>query len=113
MTKPMKRNLLVATALPAVSALVLTGCASATTACVVQHGFAIVVFQNGAGNYHKRIVTRFRLSVRYGPGDTRRHMIGTRLTLGAARGGNPPVIVRSYRVGHATGCRVDKVAAHR
>jgi hypothetical protein len=109
----MKRNLLLAAALPATSALLLAGCASATTACAVQHGYAIVVFQNGMGNYHKRIVTRFRLSVRYGPGDTRRRVIGTRLTLGAASGGNPPIIVRSYRVGPALGCHVDKVAAHR
>jgi hypothetical protein len=98
---------------PAVAALGLTACASATTTCVVQHGYAIVVFQNGLGNNSRHLVSRFELTVKYGPNEFTRRMIYSRIVLRAASGGNPPVIVRSYRVGKAVGCHVDKVTAHR
>jgi hypothetical protein len=113
MTKSMINKVLVAVALPAAAMLALTGCASATTACVVQHGYAIVIFQNSIGNYNKRFVTHFRLNVRYGPHDVRQRFISSRIVLRAAKGGNPPPIVRTYRVGRAVGCHVDKVAAHK
>ena len=99
--------------IPAVAAAGLTACASATTTCVVQHGYAIVVFQNGLGNNSRHMVSRFQLTVKYGPNDFTRRMIYSRIVLKAASGGNPPVIVRSYRVGRAVGCHADKVTAHR
>lgn len=95
------------------AALGLTACASATTTCVVQHKYAIVVFQNGVGNNSRHLVRRFELTVKYGPNEFTRRMIYTRIVLRAASGGNPPVIVRSYRVGKAVGCDADKVAADR
>ncbi len=52
--------------IPAVAALGLAGCASATTTCVVRHGYAIVIFQNGVGNSSKRFVTRFRVGRAFG-----------------------------------------------
>ena len=109
----MIKKVIVTAALPAVLLLGLTGCASATTACVVRHGYAIVIFQNSIGNYNKRFVTHFRLNVRYGPHDVRQRVINSRIVLRAAKGGNPPPIVKTYRVGGAVGCRIDKVAAHR
>ena len=99
--------------IPAVAAAGLTACASATTTCVVQHRYAIVVFQNGLGNNSKHSVRRFELTVKYGPNEFSRRMIYSHIVLRAASGGNPPVIVRSYRVGKAVGCHVDKVTAHR
>jgi hypothetical protein len=96
-----------------IAALGLTACASATTTCVVQHGYAIVVFQNGLGNNSKHMVRRFQLTVKYGPNDFTRRMIYSHIVLRAASGGNPPVIVRSYRVGKAVGCHAGKVVAHR
>ena len=99
--------------IPAGAALGLTACASATTTCVVQHGYAIVVFQNGLGNNSRHMVSRFQLTVKYGPNDFTRRMIYSRIVLKAASGGNPPVIVRSYRVGKAVGCDADKVKSDR
>jgi len=109
----MRTKMLAPAVIPAVAALGLAGCASATTTCVVRHGYAIVIFQNGVGNSSKRFVTRFRLNVKYGPQDITRRLINSRITLRAAKGSNPPVIVKAYRVGRAFGCRVDGVAAHR
>ncbi len=109
----MRTKMLARAVIPAAAALGLTGCASATTTCVVRHGYAIVVFQNGVGNSSKRFVTRFRLKVKYGPHDIRQRLVNSRITLRAAKGSNPPVIVKAYRVGRAFGCRVDGVAAHR
>jgi hypothetical protein len=99
--------------IPAVAAMGLTACASATTTCVVQHRYAIVVFQNGLGNNSRHLVRRFELTVKYGPNNFTRRTIYSRIVLRAASGGNPPVIVRSYRVGKAVGCHADKVTAHR
>lgn len=100
-----------ALALPAAAALGLTGCATASMTCVVRHHLAIVVFQNGAGNYGKRMITRFRLTLRYGSSDGSSRLIYPHLALHAARGGNPPVVVRTYRAGPATGCRADHIRA--
>jgi hypothetical protein len=113
MTIPMQTRKLAALAVPAVATLGLTGCAAAATSCVVRHGYAIVIFQNGMSNPGNRFVTHFRLNVRYRPGDVVRRFISARIKLKSANGGNPPVVVRLYPVGGAVGCRVDKVAAHR
>ena len=102
-----------ALALPGAAALGLAGCATASTTCVVRHHLAIVVFQNGVGNYANRTVTRFRLTLRYGPHDASSRLIYLRIPLHAARGGNPPVVVRTYRAGPAVGCRADHIRARR
>ena len=109
----MKTRILAAFVVPAVATLGLSGCAAAKTSCVVRHGYAIVIFQNGMANSGDRFVTHFRLNVKYRPGDVVRRFITSQIKLKAANGGNPPVVVRLYPVGRAVGCRVDKVAAHR
>ena len=101
-----------AAVLPAAAVLGLTGCATASTACVVRHHLAIVIFQDGVGNYSGRAITRFRLTLRYGPGDVFSRIIYPHLALPAARGGNPPVVVRAYRAGSAIGCRADRIKGH-
>src|SRR6266702_4429467 len=98
MTKSRKTSILGAATLAAAAVAALAGCASATTACVVRHGYAIVIFQNGVANNSKHFVTRFRLNVKYGPHDIRRRFVGSRIILRAAKGSNPPVIVKTYRV---------------
>jgi hypothetical protein len=112
-TIPRQTRILAAFVVPAVATLCLTGCAAAATSCVVRHGYAIVIFQNGMANPGNRVVTHFRLNVTYRPGDVVRRFISAQIRLKAANGGNPPVVVRLYPVGSAAGCRVDKVAAHR
>ena len=112
MTDYMKIKILAAIAIPTATILGLTGCASANATCVVRHRFAIVIFQNGMANYSKRQVTHFRLEVKYWSGNVTTRFISSRITLKAANGGNPPLIVKTYRVGHAMGCHVDKVSAH-
>jgi len=108
----MKVKILAAIAVPAAAILSLTGCASATSACVVRNGYAIVIFQNGMANYSKRFVRHFRLEVKYGPHEVVRRVVNARIVLRTAQQGNPPVVVRTYPVGRAIGCHVDKVAAH-
>lgn len=101
-----------AAALPAAAALALSGCASATHTCVVTHHRAVVIFQNGAGNYSTRHIVRFRLTLRYGPHGVARRIIYPHLTLHAAHGGNPPLVVRTYYAGPAASCRVSHIRAH-
>ncbi|MGI9008657.1 MAG: hypothetical protein ACR2FU_21130 [Streptosporangiaceae bacterium] len=100
-----------ALALPAAAVLGLTGCATASTTCVIRHHLAIVVFQNGVGNYGNRAITRFRLTLRYGPHSADSRLIYPHLALHAAHGGNPPVVVRTYRAGPATGCHAGHIRA--
>ena len=100
-----------ALALPAAAAFGLSGCATASTTCVVRHHLAIVIFQDGVGNYGNRAITRFRLTLRYGSRDGSSRLIYPHLALHPARGGNPPVVVRTYRAGPATGCRADHIRA--
>jgi hypothetical protein len=109
----MKTRILAAFIVPAIATLSLAGCAAASTSCVVRHGYAIVIFQNGMANAGDRFVTHFRLNVKYRPADVVRRFISTRIRLKAANGGNPPVVVRLYPVGKAAACHVDKVGAHR
>jgi hypothetical protein len=101
-----------AVALPAAAALAITGCASATSSCVVRHHMAIVIFQNGAGNYSMRHIVRFLLTVRYGPHYRVSRWVYPHLALHTAHGGNPPVVVRTYRVGAAVGCRTSRIRGH-
>ena len=109
----MTRQYLTVFAGAGIAALGLTACSSATTTCVVQHRYAIVVFQNGLGNNSKHLVRRFELTVKYGPDDFIRRMVYSHIVLRAASGGNPPVIVRSYRVGKAVGCHAARVRGDR
>jgi hypothetical protein len=101
-----------AVALPGAAALALSGCASAASTCVVRHHLAIVIFQNGSGNYSMRHIVRFRLTLNYGSHGVASRTIYPRLALHAAHGGNPPVVVRTYRAGPAVGCRASHIKAH-
>lgn len=98
-----------AVGLAAGAALALTGCAAARATCVVRHRMAIVIFQNGVGNYAIHHVTSFRLTVRYGPEDAYSRIIWPDVVLHGARGGNAPLVVRAYRAGPAVSCRADQL----
>ncbi len=91
----------------------LTGCASAKTTCTVRHHYAIVIFQNGIGSNRKKHITSFQLNLRYQGSRMQHWPVRTRITLRPASGGNPPIIVKTYRVGNAAGCSVDHVRAHK
>jgi hypothetical protein len=96
----------------ATGAIGVTACSPAVTACRVQHHYAIVVFQNGGAGVGKTLVTRFRLNVKYSPYYTHRMIKYEHLTLNPARGNRLPVVVKTYRVGHAHSCHVDHVKTH-
>ncbi|GEM_PF-5151189 len=91
------------------AALSVAGCARPSATCTVRHHYAIVIFQDGVGESAGRTVTRFRLNVDYGAGNVERWLIRGRIVLAPEDGANPPVIVRTYPVGRALGCRVDQV----
>lgn len=91
----------------ATAAVGVTACSPAVTACRVRHHYAIVVFENGGASPGKTLVTRFRLNVKYSPYYTKRTIKYEHFTLSPARGNKLPVVVKSYRVGHARGCHVD------
>ena len=97
----------------AAAAATLTGCASAKTTCTVRHHYAIVIFQNGIGSNRKKNITSFELNLRYQGGRMQHWPMGARITLRPANGGNPPVIVKTYRVGNASSCSVDHVRARK
>ncbi len=97
----------------AMTAIAVAGCASATATCTVRHHYAIVIFQNGMGNFGTRYVTSFLLIVRYPGGSVTRRQLVTPITLRAADGGNPPLMVRTYRVGQALSCAIGDIRAHR
>lgn len=115
--KSMKKSMKAIALAPALAAtaaiLGLTACAAATTTCTVRHRYAIVIFQNGFGNNSTTFVTRFRLNVRYGHHNTAHRLIPARISLSAPNGNTPSLAVRTYRVGHARGCTVDKVRTRR
>ena len=97
----------------AAAAASLTGCASARTTCTVRHHYAIVIFQNGIGSNREKNITSFELNLRY-QGSRRQHWpMRTQITLRPANDGNPPIIVKTYRVGNASSCSVDHVRAHK
>jgi hypothetical protein len=94
------------------AALGLTACTPAVSACTVRHHYAIVIFQNGGASVGKTFVTQFRLNVRYSPYYVEHWIMRTRIALKPARGNKLPVVVKTYRVGHARSCHVDKIQAH-
>jgi hypothetical protein len=94
------------------AALGVTACTPAVTTCTVRHHYAIVIFQNGGAGVGKSIVTQFRLNVRYSPYYVQRYIMRTHIVLKPTRGSHLPVVVRTYRVGHARSCTVDKIRAH-
>ncbi len=95
-----------------VAALGVTGCTPAVTKCTVRHHYAIVVFQNGGSSVGKTFVTQFRLNVRYSDDDVQRRIMRSFIVLKPERGNRLPVVVKTYRVGHARSCQVDKIRAH-
>ncbi len=90
----------------------VTACTPAVTACTVRHHYAIVIFENGGGSVGKSLVTQFRLNVRYSPYYVQHWIMNTRIALKPARGSQLPVVVKTYRVGHARSCQVDNIRAH-
>ena len=109
----MKLRALCAPIVLAATAAGLTGCAAAKTTCTVRHHYAIVIFQNGIGSNRKKNITSFELNLRY-PGDRMQHWpMRTQITLRPANGGNPPVIIKTYRVGNASSCSVDHIRARK
>lgn len=87
----------------------VTACSPATTACRVRHHYAIVIFENGGGGVGKTLVTQFRLNVKYSPYNIQRSIKTARIRLKPVRGNGLPVVVKTYRVGHARSCRVDRI----
>jgi hypothetical protein len=94
------------------AALGLAACTPALTACTVRHHYAIVMFQNGGAVVGKAFVTQFRLNVKYSPSWVEHWIMDTRIPLEPARGNRLSVAVKTYQVGHAESCWVDKVQAH-
>jgi hypothetical protein len=90
-------------------ALAVTACSPATTACRVRHHYAIVIFENGGGGVGKALVTQFRLNVKYSPYNIQRSIKSARIKLKPVRGNGLPVVVKTYWVGQARSCRVDRV----
>lgn len=97
----------------AAAAASLTGCAAAKTTCTVRHHYAIVIFQDGIGSNRKKVITSFELNLRYQGGQTQHWPIRSLITLPPASGGNPPLMVKTYRVGNASSCSVDHIRAHK
>jgi hypothetical protein len=97
----------------AAAAASLTACAAAKTTCTVRHHYAIVIFQNGIGNNRNKNITSFELNLRYQGNQAQHWPIRSQITLRPAHGGNPPLIVKTYRVGNAMSCTVDHVRAHK
>jgi len=90
----------------------VTACAPAVSTCTVRHHYAIVIFQNGGAGVGNTLLTQFRLNVRYSPYYVQHYIMHTRMVLKPARGSHLPVVVRTYQVGHARSCTVDKIRAH-
>jgi hypothetical protein len=97
----------------AAAAASLTGCAVAKTTCTVRHHYAIVIFQNGIGSNRPKHLTSFELNLRYQGGGMQHWPMRTQVTLRPANGGNPPLIVKTYRVGNASSCSVNHVRSHK
>ncbi|SRR5665811_1505834 len=91
----------------------LTGCASAKTTCTVRHHYAIVIFQNGIGSNREKHIISFELNLQYQGNRAQHWQMRTQITLRPANGGNPPIIVKTYRVGNASSCSVDHVKARK
>lgn len=89
----------------------VTACSPATTACTVRHHYAIVVFENGGGSVGKTKVTQFRLNVKYSPYNIQHLIKRARFKLKPVKGKGLPVVIKTYWVGHAQSCHVDRVRA--
>jgi hypothetical protein len=87
----------------------VTACSPAATACRVRHHYAIVVFENGGGSVGRTLVTQFRLNVKYSPYNVQRFIKQAHFKLKPVRGNRLPVVVKTYRVGHARSCYVDRI----
>ena len=94
------------------AALSVTGCTPAVSKCTVRHHYAIVVFQNGGSSVGKTFVTQFRLNVRYSDDDVQRFIMRSYIVLKPQRANRLPVVVKTYFVGHARSCWIDKIQAH-
>lgn len=90
-------------------ALGVTACSPAITACRVRHNYAIVIFENGGGGVGKTLVTRFRLNVKYSSYNIQRLTKSTYIKLKPVRGKGLPVVVKTYWVGQALSCHVDRI----
>jgi hypothetical protein len=90
----------------------VTACTPAVTACTVRHHYAIVVLENGGSTVGKTLVKQFRLNVRYSPYFVQHRMIYDRITLRPVRGPQLPVAIKTYWVGHARSCGVDRVRTY-
>ncbi len=105
----MKARTLITLATAVGGTLGVAACTPAVTACTVRHHYAIVIFENGGGGVGKTLVKQFRLNVKYSPYYVRHKVMNTRITLRPVRGNQLPVTIKTYRVGHARSCRVDRV----
>jgi hypothetical protein len=94
------------------AAVGVTACTPAVTACTVRHHYAIVTFENGGAGVGKTFVTQFRLNVKYSRYYVQHSTMRTRIVLKRAQGNKLPVVVKTYWVGHARSCRVDKIRSH-
>jgi hypothetical protein len=89
----------------------VTACTPAVATCTVRHHYAIVIFQNGGATVGKAFVTQFRLNVRYSPNYVQHYIMRTLIALKPVRANELPVVVKTYQVGHARSCTVDKIRA--
>jgi hypothetical protein len=105
----MKARMLITLVTAASATLGLTACTPAVTACTVRHHYAIVILENGGGGVGKTFVKQFRLNVRYSPYYVRHLVINERIVLRPVRGHQLPVTIKTYRVGHARSCGVDRI----
>jgi hypothetical protein len=56
-------------------------------------------------------VTQFRLNVKYSPYNIQRSIKNAHITLKPVRSKGLPVVVKTYRVGPASSCHVDRIRA--
>ncbi len=92
--------------------MALTACTPAVTACTVRHHYAIVIFENGGGGVGKTFIKQFRLNVKYSPYYVQHQVVNARIVLRPVRGNQLPVAIKTYPVGHARSCRVDRIKTH-
>src|SRR5215469_5131927 len=112
MTKPMKVRTLTTLVAAGGAAVGVTACSPSVSTCTVRHHYAIVIFQNGGASVGNTVVTQFRLNVRYSPYWVQRWTIGTRIVLRPV-GANPlPIVVKTFDVGHARSCSIDRVESN-
>jgi len=87
----------------------VTACSPAVSTCTVRHHYAIAIFQNGGASVGNTVVTQFRLNVRYSHNFVQHWIIGMRIVLRPV-GANPlPVVVKTFHVGHARSCHIDRI----